>query len=787
MSSSIVSGLERLVAAVPRVRQVSPGLATPLRGGRLFARGSLRGDESSSSSAPFASKVVFTTRRLASKARNVIPKIPPRAAFNDDEGGATAGVEVIDREKMEKSDGVVDAPPPLPSAQYSPTPPDLDAIMEAAAEFKINLPPSIASVADKVKTEVKKLRAKGRELTYPPLPVVQTFDELLRFAHVAALNGAPKETIEAFFDKSGEDVVVIELESVKQKLFIATNHASKTHTISFRGTTNLTNVVQNIRLSSNPVRASGRLASVGRSLSGAFAGLPSMPRLGIGGIGVPGRSDESDKDGDGSGSFDEDDDDEVCANIDFDAPDGEYALRGCTDHLPMHRGYRIVARACRDALASYVVPGYDVQLTGHSLGGAVAVAVALLYQSAGVNVVKVVTFGAPKLGPRETREAAETLNILRVVQKDDIIPLLPMSRPFVRKPYVHLGEGVMLDNDTPGRYANLTNEWGTAGILWRQQAHLGYASGKMDRAAVAVEEDRGGGGLGRGRDVDVLVSADDADAAIGSVGGVGTGIGEEREGRWASARKRLASLRANLREGIATRVARAGEVVVAATPGVGVGGVVAAASASVAAKSGDASAAANAFNLQALPMSENEWAAEVAEWAHAPHENSAATSASLSTSDPAPFDDVEGELFVRLAETEGGAGAAAAAAATEWEKATSRADAAESDASVSAVAAVAAANNIVAASDQSANDRAGPTIFQALWRLRSQPAMERTDRLESHRMRRYVKAIEAAMEAGPVQTSLRGVYTGQLEDDVGLDMEEDDGDGGLASWMSWSR
>ena len=526
---------------------------------------------------------------------------------------------------------------------------------------------------------------------------------------------------------------------------------------------------------------------MGRSLSGAFAGLPSMPRLGIGGIGGPGRSDESDKDGDGSGSFDEDDDDEVCANIDFDAPDGEYALRGCTDHLPVHRGYRIVARACRDALASYVVPGYDVQLTGHSLGGAVAVAVALLYQSAGVNVVKVVTFGAPKLGPRETREAAETLNILRVVQKDDIIPLLPMSRPFVRKPYVHLGEGVMLDNDTPGRYANLTNEWGTAGILWRQQAHLGYASGKMDRAAVAVEEDRGGGGLGRGRDVDVLVSADDADAAIGSVGGVGTGIGEEREGRWASARKRLASLRANLREGIATRVARAGEVVVAATPGVGVGGVVAAASASVAAKSGDASAAANAFNLQALPMSENEWAAEVAEWAHAPHENSAATSASLSTSDPAPFDDVEGELFVRLAETEGGAGAAAAAAATEWEKATSRADAAESDASVSAVAAVAAANNIVAASDQSANDRAGPTIFQALWRLRSQPAMERTDRLESHRMRRYVKAIEAAMEAGPVQTSLRGVYTGQLEDDVGLDMEEDDGDGGLASWMSWSR
>ena len=39
------------------------------------------------------------------------------------------------------------------------------------------------------------------------------------------------------------------------------------------------------------------------------------------------------------------------------------------------------------------------------------------YRAAGVDVAKVVTFGAPKLGPKETREAAEGLNILRVIQK----------------------------------------------------------------------------------------------------------------------------------------------------------------------------------------------------------------------------------------------------------------------------------------------------------------------------------------------------------------------------------
>jgi len=51
----------------------------------------------------------------------------------------------------------------------------------------------------------------------------------------------------------------------------------------------------------------------------------------------------------------------------------------------MHRGYRIVAKECRDALAPWLIQGYSVQLTGHSLGGAVAVAVALLYHAVGTD------------------------------------------------------------------------------------------------------------------------------------------------------------------------------------------------------------------------------------------------------------------------------------------------------------------------------------------------------------------------------------------------------------------
>ena len=61
---------------------------------------------------------------------------------------------------------------------------------------------------------------------------------------------------------------------------------------------------------------------------------------------------------------------------------------------------------------------------------------------------------------------------MRFVQKDDIIPLLPMSRPLVRRPYCHVGEGLVLDNDRPGVFADLPREWGAAGILWRQRVSI---------------------------------------------------------------------------------------------------------------------------------------------------------------------------------------------------------------------------------------------------------------------------------------------------------------------------
>ena len=723
---------------------------------------------------------------------------------------------------------------------------------------------AVATATTKIRGTANRLRSTTRAATHPPLPVVSTFDELLRFARVASLNSAPRSEIEQFFAQTDETVVVLEMPSVKQRLFIATDDKNKRHTISFRGTTNLTNVVQNIRLSNNPVTASGRLASVGRSLSGAFSGLRVSGRretLGrsktddtIGADAMETTADDdarssnaaatdsamdpdSSSDSD-SGSFDEDDDDgatsaadaEACANIDWSSATPESLARlGCTDHLPMHRGYRIIARECADALAPLMTPGYSVQLTGHSLGGAVAVAVALLFRSRGLAVTKVVTFGAPKLGPRETRDAAEPLDILRVVQKDDLIPLLPMSRPFVRKPYVHLGEGVVLDNDAPGRYARLSKEWGTAGILWKQRRHTGYARGANDeRPSAAIEANGVAGdplvaarpsperaeGAEETEGASAFVSADEPD----ELEALSASDERARRGRFHAARERLRRLRAALGEGIARRRAA-----FAAASGAGAEADARAGPARDAG-AGEVPASVPASDSASVPASVTDdegaraFAREVAAWASSDAEASDERPSSVAASsdessadessadasaaegrrsgssrwslfkrarsaDPAPFDDVEGELFVRVAETTpfGGASDVAAAAADEWERAAAATETGPPR-----------RKSVSAGGDP----RAGPTIFEELWKLRGLDAEARGNRLESHRMRRYVEEIQRAIDAGPVQTSLAGVYAGKEGDEVGLDFSDDafagDGEdgaveGGVASWMTWSR
>ncbi|KAK3278832.1 hypothetical protein CYMTET_13258 [Cymbomonas tetramitiformis] len=126
---------------------------------------------------------------------------------------------------------------------------------------------------------------------------------------------------------------------------------------------------------------------------------------------------------------------------------------GAPGGVPMHRGYRNVAAKCQAILDGVVSEGYDLLLTGHSLGGAVALIVAMHYASRGWSVDKVVTFGAPKVGPKNCfRLCGQHLAILRVENIDDVIPLLPISFNLPRS-YSHIGHGLLIDKKKSNCYA----------------------------------------------------------------------------------------------------------------------------------------------------------------------------------------------------------------------------------------------------------------------------------------------------------------------------------------------
>lgn len=103
------------------------------------------------------------------------------------------------------------------------------------------------------------------------------------------------------------------------------------------------------------------------------------------------------------------------------------------------------------AVFQHVQPSLDKSIpivtTGHSLGGAVAVIVALYLQQEGYEVQQVVTFGQPKVTNVSGAASFESLPLLRVVTVKDIVPLVPPISPLQLQDldiFWHLGEEIIL-------------------------------------------------------------------------------------------------------------------------------------------------------------------------------------------------------------------------------------------------------------------------------------------------------------------------------------------------------
>jgi outer membrane murein-binding lipoprotein Lpp len=122
--------------------------------------------------------------------------------------------------------------------------------------------------------------------------------------------------------------------------------------------------------------------------------------------------------------------------------------------IPVHSGFDDDAKAIWADAQPYLKKDYQTRLAGHSLGGAVAAILGIYAIEDGYKVQAIHTYGQPKFTTTAGATQLSFLPLLRVVDENDLVPLLP---PGLLVPYAHMGpEVILLDGpnyvylDAPG-------------------------------------------------------------------------------------------------------------------------------------------------------------------------------------------------------------------------------------------------------------------------------------------------------------------------------------------------
>lgn len=113
----------------------------------------------------------------------------------------------------------------------------------------------------------------------------------------------------------------------------------------------------------------------------------------------------------------------------------------------LHEGFAYAADKLFEALSPYLKKDYRISTTGHSLGGAVAMILAMDLDAAQYQLGPVITFGQPKVTNIPGARKYAHLPVLRVVTSDDLVPLVPPLDPLDLANidvYWHLGPELIL-------------------------------------------------------------------------------------------------------------------------------------------------------------------------------------------------------------------------------------------------------------------------------------------------------------------------------------------------------
>ena len=119
------------------------------------------------------------------------------------------------------------------------------------------------------------------------------------------------------------------------------------------------------------------------------------------------------------------------------------------DHIgiKLHQGFAVSANYLYDRIKPKLNRDYVIDTTGHSLGGAVALILAMHLDADRYAVGKVITFGQPKVTTIAGSKRYAHLDVTRVVMEKDPVPLTPPFDPMELMNldiYWHLGKEIVL-------------------------------------------------------------------------------------------------------------------------------------------------------------------------------------------------------------------------------------------------------------------------------------------------------------------------------------------------------